>query len=290
MIDFHTHIGRTGKSRTMGLEAAELVAWMDVKGISRAVVLPLHDSPSGWYFATTETVLDSCSRFPDRLIAFAQIDPHFGDNSPDADFTDLLAEYRDRGCGGVGEITANLPFDEPRVINLMRQCGGAGMPVIFHATNAVGGTYGLADDLGLPRLERLLREAPDTVLCAHGPAWWAEISADAADATRGGYPKGPVTRPGRVELLLSRYPNLYGELSAGSGFNAITRDPAFGLEFLERFQDRLLFGTDKLSRTMGDADVPIIPFMERILREGSISAEAHAKITHGNAARLLGTA
>ena len=31
--------------------------------------------------------------------------------------------------------------------------------------------------------------------------------------------------------LLRKYPNLYGDLSAGSGYNAITRDPAFGDAF-----------------------------------------------------------
>jgi len=58
------------------------------------------------------------------------------------------------------------------------------------------------------------------------------------------YPKGPVKSPMRVPYLLKKYSNLYGDLSAGSGFNAISRDPECGYKFLEEFQDKLLFGTD----------------------------------------------
>lgn len=288
MIDFHTHLGRTAKSRTTTFEPAELILKMDRWSIDKAVVLPLHDSPSGWYFSTTEMVLAACGQFPARLIPFAQIDPRFGDNTANTDFSDLLAEYKERGCRGVGEITASMHFDDPMVINLMCQCGEAGMPVVFHAAHCVGGTYGLADDLGLPRLERLLIEAPDTIFAAHGPAWWGEISADANDETRGGYPTGPVAAPGRVPQLLEKYPSLYGELSAYSGFNAVTRDPEYGLKFLNEFQDKLLFGTDTLNRDMNEDEVPLVSFMERILNDGQISSEAHAKITHANAARLLG--
>jgi len=288
MIDFHTHIGRAGKRRTDSLEPVELVLKMDKRGIDKSVVLPLHDSPSGWYYSTTETVLAAYNQFPNRIIPFAQIDPRFGDNLPTTDFSNLLAEYKERGCLGVGEITANMYFDDAMVINLARQSGEAGLPVLFHAAHRIGGTYGLVDDLGLPRLEKLINEAPDTILVAHGPAWWSEISADATDETRGGYPKGPVTSPGRVAQLLEIYPNLYGELSAGSGFNGITRDPEYGLKFLDDFQDKILFGTDTLNRNMNEDQVPIVGFMKRILEDGQITPEAHAKITNENAKKLLG--
>ena len=43
---------------------------------------------------------------------------------------------------------------------------------------------------------------------------------------------------------MDKYPNLYGDLSAGSGANAMSRDPAFRDQFLIRRADRLLFGTD----------------------------------------------
>ena len=46
---------------------------------------------------------------------------------------------------------------------------------------------------------------------------------------------------------MDKYPNLYGDLSAGSGARAISRDMAFGREFLIRRADRLMFGTDFLA-------------------------------------------
>ena len=52
------------------------------------------------------------------------------------------------------------------------------------------------------------------------------IMLDEVDpSTRGGYPKGPIHKPGRVAELLSKYDNLYGDLSAGSGYNAIRAYP-----------------------------------------------------------------
>ncbi|OPX32429.1 MAG: hypothetical protein B1H40_02585 [Candidatus Latescibacteria bacterium 4484_181] len=59
-----------------------------------------------------------------------------------------------------------------------------------------------------------------------------------------GYPRRKVVPGGRVDYLLQNYPNVYGDLSAGSGDNAMTRDREFARSFLERNQDKLLFGTD----------------------------------------------
>jgi len=43
---------------------------------------------------------------------------------------------------------------------------------------------------------------------------------------------------------MDAYPNLHGELSAGSGAGAIGRDKTFGRDFLVRRADRILFGID----------------------------------------------
>ena len=47
-----------------------------------------------------------------------------------------------------------------------------------------------------------------------------------------------------TDKLLSDYPNLYGDLSANSGRNDLTRTPAFAVDFLKRHQDKLHFGSD----------------------------------------------
>lgn len=68
-----------------------------------------------------------------------------------------------------------------------------------------------------------------------------------------GYPGGPVIPGRRVVELMRRYPNLLGDLSAGSGLNALRRDREFGISFLNEFQDKLYFGHDfcRMSNTEG---------------------------------------
>ena len=83
-----------------------------------------------------------------------------------------------------------------------------------------------------------------------------------------------------VERIFRTFPNVYGDLSAGSGYNAVTRDPAFGAKFLERWQDRVCFGTDYLQPRQR---CPIVEF----IREVDISRRARRKITEGNARRIL---
>jgi hypothetical protein len=55
---------------------------------------------------------------------------------------------------------------------------------------------------------------------------------------------GPIKRGGITDKLLADYPNLFGDLSANSGNNAISRDLAFTADFLARQQNKLLFGSD----------------------------------------------
>jgi predicted TIM-barrel fold metal-dependent hydrolase len=44
--------------------------------------------------------------------------------------------------------------------------------------------------------------------------------------------------------MLSEFPNLYADLSANSGRNALGRDPEFAAAFLDRHQNKLMFGCD----------------------------------------------
>jgi len=99
-----------------------------------------------------------------------------------------------------------------------------------------------------------------------------------ADLAR--YPDGPVTPGGAIDRLMDKYPNLYGDLSAGSGAGAISRDMAFGRDFLIRRADRIMFGTDFLAPGQ---EVPQLTLMRRL----NLPAEVEAKIFRDNARRLL---
>ena len=285
MIDCHTHIVRWMHHQEEELTEDKLLKRADELGIDRFVVLPIGASPESQTFPfSTEDALASFKRHPDRIIPFCNVDPRQGNNSPDTDFSWILDEYRQKGCKGLGELTANMLFDDPKCVNLFCQCGKAGFPVLFHLFDKVGVSYGLVDDIRLPRMEKVLKEAPDTVFIGHAMAFWSEVSADVNEETRGGYPAGKIEKEGRIQELLRKYPNLYGDLSAGSGFNAITRDPEYGRRFLEEFQDKLLFGTDLCHVVQ---DVPIVDYFRNGLKEGKISQAAFDKITRLNIERLL---
>ena len=44
--------------------------------------------------------------------------------------------------------------------------------------------------------------------------------------------------------MLGDYPNLFADLSANSGNNALSRDPEFTPGFLKRHESKLIFGSD----------------------------------------------
>jgi len=287
LIDVHAHIGRLGTERSETLDVNDLVNKMDIWGIDKSCVHCLSEHPEAHYLESdTEDIIAGCSKYPDRLIPFCLIDPRFGLNSPDMDFSYLLEEYVARGCKGMGEMLPKMYFDDPRCLNLFRQVGEFGLPIIFDMNDSAN-YYGLRDDYGLPRLEKALQECPDTVLVGHGPTFWAEISKDVPENQRAGYPTGPVVPGGAVSRLMEKYDNLWADLSAGSGYNGVTRDEKFGLEFLDQFQDKLMFGTDSCSRYAKGAEAEIVDLMKRLREEQLLSEEACEKIASGNAIRLM---
>jgi uncharacterized protein len=286
-IDIHGHIGRVLPDRREFIDATNLIAKMDAWDIDITCILALSEHPEGAYLeCDTEDVIAACARYPKRLIPFCLIDPRYG-NRADMDFTHLLAEYRDRGCKGVGEVLPKLDFDDPRCINLYRQAGKFGMPVIFDMQDRSDG-YGLRDTFGLPRLEHALEECPETIFVGHGPTFWAEISGEVPADNRSGYPTGPVKPGGAVPRLMRTYDHLWADTSAGSGHNAFTRDPAFGIEFLDEFQDKMLFGTDSCMRSDVDREWKTITLFRELRETRKLSESALEKIEWKNCGRLLG--
>ena len=288
LIDVHTHAHRpSAMARAIGtafIDPESLIGLLDENGIDKAVLLPEMSPEFHTFYMTPEEILGICEEYPDRFIPFCSVDPRMLKNTPESDFRPMLQFYKNAGCKGVGEYIVNLPFDDPLQMNVFHQVEEVGLPLTFHIGPTMGGCYGCYDELGLPRLEKVLRECPDLKLLGHSQPFWAEISADVTEESRAGYPTGPVT-PGRVVELMREYPNLYGDLSAGSGHNAVSRDPEFGYGFLEEFQDRLLFGTDMVRP---NSKPRIVPYFEKLRCESLISAEAYEKITWRNTDQLLG--
>ena len=100
------------------------------------------------------------------------------------------------------------------------------------------------------------------------------------------YPKGPVTPGGLTDRYLRDYPNMYGDLSAGSGLNALTRDEDFTRDFLKRHQDKLLYGSDCNDVDGGGAKCQGAQTIAA-LRRLAASKSIERKLLHGNAKKLF---
>ena len=100
----------------------------------------------------------TAEKYPERFFWFCNIDPRSSGNRPDANFTPLLEYYKSLGAKGVGELTPQLYFDDPLMDNLLYHCAACDMPVTIHIAPHFGNCYGIVDDLGLPRLEKMLQK------------------------------------------------------------------------------------------------------------------------------------
>jgi len=277
LIDIHVHLfphPRWVITQTVQLTVDDLLKIMDSQGIDKAVVLPIENpEPSGPM--TTWQVVDCCRQEPDRLIPFCVVDPRVRTQSQplEKDFKGYLAPYVEAGCRGFGEHKCSLAVDDARSVAMYNACGELGLPVLLHLQS----NYNI-DEPGLPHFEKVLQQCPNTAFIAHGPAWWANISADVSFQVT--YPEGKTVPGGAVQRLLSKYDNIYGDLSANSGYNALARDPDHARDFLHRYSGKLLFGTDLLDRNQ---KLPIVGF----LRGFGLEAEDWERISHANAERLL---
>ena len=268
MIDIHAHFGNLERygENFVPITPEQLVDWCNRQGIDQAVVLALESPEAATDYTLSDDVLEAWRRFPERLIPFVAVDPRASQRVAKLKF------FAEQGAKGFGEHKCGLAIDDARSVELYRLAGELGLPVLFHMDPEINW-----DEPGLPHLQKVLQELPDTILIGHGPGWWSQISAT---DERGGYPEGPITPGGAVDRLLSEYPNIYGDLSAGSGYNAITRDPEFAEGFFERHWRKLLLGTDYLR---ANQQSPIIEF----LRNYGLSEEQYHAITDGNARGLI---
>jgi glyoxylase-like metal-dependent hydrolase (beta-lactamase superfamily II) len=114
-------------------------------------------------------------KYPDRFLWFCNVDPREGKNRADSDLGYLLEFYKSIGALGVGEITANIYADDPRLDNLFSFCEELDMPVTIHIAPEERGYYGIIDELGLPRIEKMLKKHPKLKVFGHSQCFWSEI-------------------------------------------------------------------------------------------------------------------
>lgn len=273
-VDIHTHLGQKWGTKEK-LEAADLLKWMDAHDIAQAVVLPLVNPESWDHPLTTDFVLKETAPYRDRLIPFCAVDPRTINLSSQGK-RDILRKYQDAGCKGFGESKPGVPMYDPRNLDLFQACAEVGFPVLFHLDNQRN-----TDKPGLPGLEKVLKEVPEATFIGHAQGWWASISGGLEQANLQQYPKGEVLPGGAMGRLFDTYPNIYADVSAGSGANAFSRDPEHGRAFCIKYADRLLFGTDYL---MPEQGVPQFELFDSF----DLPEDVQAKFYRDNARKLLG--
>ena len=236
VIDIHQHVGYTGRTD----EA--LIAHQRAMGATMTVLLPAgrpvstastHEGVSNGLQAQC-LGNDACFRLArEHPKAFA-----FGANEvPDIEgATREIESYLRRGARVIGEQKFGVECDSSEMQRIYQLAQAHRVPVLMHWQFQM---Y----NYGFERFHKMLEQYPNVPFIGHAQTWWANIDKNHHDQTVL-YPKGPVTQGGLTDRYLSDYPNMYGDLSAGSGLNALTRDEAFTRDFLVRHQNKLLFGSD----------------------------------------------
>lgn len=224
LIDIHQHTNYSGRPDDV------LIAHQRTMGVTKTVLLPAGskyglDADAGG----NDTVVALAQRRPKEFVFFANELPDIPETRP------VLEKYLKRGALGIGEQKFPLACDSEYIHLVAEIAQQFGVPVLMHFQH---GKY----NTGIERFHTVLEKFPKVNFVGHAQTWWGNIDRNHVQTVM--YPKGPVTPGGITDRLLSNYPNMYGDLSAGSGLNALTRDEPFARDFLERHQDRLLWGSD----------------------------------------------
>ena len=220
VFDLHFH---------MRPQPAANLAHLDGASIARANLLTRATA--------AEQVAAVQSAAPGRFTWFASADVA----QPDS--VQALTQAVKNGARGFGEMKFHSATDGPEFQRAYALAAELGVPILIHfqevdhTENEGKWSPGFAT-----KFESMLKAYPKTIFIGHADAFWANVSADYHNESA--YPSGPIARGGVTDRLLANYPNLYGDLSANSGNNMLSRDPDFTADFLRRHQNKLMFGSD----------------------------------------------
>lgn len=154
----------------------------------------------------------------------------------------LLTDAVKAGATGFGELKAHVAAAGPELRRLYALAADLDVPILVHFQEVPHTPTEGVFATGFRDFAAMLKAYPKTRFIGHADAFWANISADYANEAA--YPSGKIKPGGVTDKLLADYPNLFGDLSANSGNNALSRDPDFTAGFLDRHQDKLIFGSD----------------------------------------------
>ena len=266
VIDIHQHTpysGRTGE---------QLVAHQHAMGIAKTVMLPA-GSQGGLAAGAggNEVVVALCRTHPDAYVFFANELPDIPDTKR------VLEKFLNAGALGIGEQKFHVDCDSKGMQLVASIAAHYGVPVLMHFEHD-------AYNLGFERFHTMLERFPKVNFIGHAQTWWGNIDRNHRQDVM--YPKGPVTPGGITDRLLTDYANVYGDLSAGSGLNALLRDEDHARGFLDRHQDKLLYGSD-CSDPDGTGQTCSGSQQLAAIRRLAPDARAVRKMLYLNASRLL---
>ena len=290
-IDVHAHatpFPEFAPNHMLGekfISVEQLLKKYDELNIEKGVILPLTSPEFHHEQITSCDCAYTASKYPDRLYWFCSIDPRAYYHTENSDLSILINHYKSLGAKGVGEVTAQLYFDDKFMDNLFYHCAECDMPVTIHIAPSIGGNYGIVDDLGLPRMEKMLKKHKNLKILGHSAPFWSHISNDVTQKTMTEYGKGKVVE-GRLAKMLRDYENLYCDVSAGSGMHAIMRDKEYGARFMEEFSDKILYGCDICLNSQNFAK-DFDAFLDEFVSNGYISYDVYRKFVRDNAIKLL---
>ena len=140
-----------------------------------------------------------------------------------------------KGAIGIGELKDNTDCDSPDMQRVADLARAFRVPMLIHFEEGIYNS-------GFSRFHRMVEKYSDVTFIGHASTWWNHIAGNYRTGQR--RIAGDKLEPGGLtDQWLTRYPNLYGDLSA-SGAVTLLRDPGFSREFIARHQDKLMFATD----------------------------------------------
>jgi predicted TIM-barrel fold metal-dependent hydrolase len=277
IIDIHQHTNYHGRTD------AALLHHQKRMGIAQTVLLPsgsavntpatLAGKANGLYAGAggMQTVVPIAEAHPKTYYFFANEVPDL-DGAPK-----IIESWLKKGAIGIGEQKFDLACDSKEMQAIYAVAQEYQVPVLMHWRYEMFNT-------GFERFGAMLSKWPKVTFIAHAQTFWANIDARAVQKVL--YPRGKVTPGGISDRYLSDYPNFFGDMSAGSGLNALTRDEDHARGFLDRHQDKLLYGSD-CSDVAGFGPTCTGAQCISAITRLAPSREICKKIFHSNAVRLL---
>ena len=263
-IDAHNHLGPTLFSDGWGERtAAELEAALDASNIAAIV-----DLDGGWGNALARE-LEHWAPLGDRVAVFAGLDYAMWTERPDFGEVEA-ARLRDGFVAGVRGLkvwkTLGLrardsggrlvPVDDARLDPLWATAGALGLPVTIHVADPIAFFQPL--DAANERYEEL-QEHPDWHFWPTRPRGRPEMDGfppfdeliDGLEAVVERHPKTTFIGAhvgcapedlARVDAMLAAYPNWHLDIAARIA--ELGRQPYSARDFIVRWPERILFGTD----------------------------------------------